>query len=29
MNPNVVTDTESTLVIKGVVIFGGGEIKTV
>lgn len=29
MNPNVVTDTESTLLIKGVVIFGGGEIKTI
>ncbi len=27
-SPNIVTNPESTLVIKGVVIFGGGEIKT-
>lgn len=27
-NPNIVTNPESTLIIKGVVIFGGGEIKT-
>ncbi len=26
--PNIVTDLESTLIIKGIVIFGGGEIKT-
>jgi predicted membrane protein len=26
--PNVVTDPESTLIIKGVVILGGGEVKT-
>jgi predicted membrane protein len=27
-SPNIITDPESTLIIKGVVIFGGGEIKT-
>lgn len=27
-NPNIVTNPEGTLIIKGVVIFGGGEIKT-
>lgn len=27
-SPNIITNPDSTLVIKGVVIFGGGEIKT-